>query len=135
MPKPRVKAGTSKSAAAERRKKFALAYIANGRNATQAAITAGFSPNGADAVGARLSGDVRVSALIAELTEKHSVAAGLTVERSMTEQVRAAYGEPADELTWAAKLKALDMANRIHGLYAADNKQKAPNIAIQVVFE
>lgn len=74
---------------------------------------------------------VRIAALRAPALARNEA----SVERTMTEQFRAAYGEPADELTWGAKLKALDMANRIHGLYAADNKQKAANIAIQVVFE
>jgi DNA-binding Lrp family transcriptional regulator len=70
----------------------------------------------------------RISALRAPALER----AALDVERTVSEQLRGAYGEPADELTWAAKLKALDMANRIHGLYKEDNRQKAPNIAIQV---
>lgn len=92
--KPRVKAGTSKSAVAQRRKAFAKAYVANGRNGTQAAITAGFSKNGADVVAARLLGDARVSALIEELTEKHSAAADLTIERTLREVARLAYFDP-----------------------------------------
>lgn len=41
--KPRVKAGTSAQAAAERRERFVEAYITNGGNGKQAAITAGFA--------------------------------------------------------------------------------------------
>lgn len=136
--KPRVKAGTSKSAAAERRRAFALAYIANGRNATQAAISAGYSPNGADAVGARMSGDVRVSSLIDELTEKHSTASGVSIERTLQEVSALAYVDPAASgatVKYSEKLTALEMLMKHQGLYKKDNKQKAPNVNIQVVLE
>jgi phage terminase small subunit len=79
----RVKADTSKSAVAARQRAFALAYIANGRNGTQAAIKAGFSPKGADVAAVRLLGNARVSAMIEELTAKHTAAAGLTVDRAL----------------------------------------------------
>ncbi len=94
MAKPRVKAGTSKSAAAERRKVFALAYLANGRNATDAAIEAGFSKHSAHVRGIELVKDRNVAALIDELTEKHATAAGLSVERTLREVARLSYVDP-----------------------------------------
>lgn len=90
---PRVKAGTSKAAAEDRRLAFAHAYIANGRNGTQAAITAGFSPKGADVVAARLLGDVRVSGLVAQLTAEHGRMTGLTTERVLREVERLAFSD------------------------------------------
>lgn len=138
MPKPRVKAGTSKSAVAERKKSFARAYIANGRNGTQAAITAGFSPKGADVVAARLLGDARVSSLVAELTEKHSAAAGVSVDRTLQEVSTMAYVDPTAEgvkVKYTEKLAALEMLMKHQGLYKKDNKQKAPNVSINVVLE
>jgi Terminase small subunit len=50
----RVKAGNGQAAAAARRGVFVQAYMANGHNATQAAITAGFSAKTAYSQGQRL---------------------------------------------------------------------------------
>lgn len=62
MGKKRVKAGTSKASAAQRRALFIEAYCTNGGNATQAAVTAGFKPgSAAEKAGYRLSNDVRVA--------------------------------------------------------------------------
>lgn len=87
--KKRVKAGTSKAAAARRRALFVEAYCTNGWNATQAAIAAGFSEKGADAVGARLSGDVRVQGIIkarqAAVMAAAQAKTGLTVEGTLRE--------------------------------------------------
>lgn len=64
MAKKRVKAGTSKAAAAARRALFVEAYCTNGGNATQAAITAGFSEKGARVRGVELVTDSNVAAAI-----------------------------------------------------------------------
>lgn len=73
----RVKAGTSARAAAHRRRLFVDAYIANGGNATQAAITAGYSPKTANEQAARLLADVSLRAEIARrqaaLAERHEL--------------------------------------------------------------
>jgi phage terminase small subunit len=85
----RVKAGTSRAQAAERRKLFIEAYVTNGGNATQAAITAGFSPKGANAVGSRLSADVNIQTEIEKRRATALVAAqeetGLTVAGTLRE--------------------------------------------------
>src|SRR5258708_36060400 len=103
----RVKAGTSKAAAAVRRKAFAQAYIANGRNGTEAAITAGFSPKGAHVAAIRLLRDVTVSAQIDELTDKYSAAAGLTVERTLREVARLSYFDARELYREDGRLKAI----------------------------
>lgn len=77
----RAKAGTSKGAAAARRDAFIAAYLTNGRNATQAAITAGYAPKGAHVQGARLLKDAKVSAAIATHESKSAVSADLSIER------------------------------------------------------
>jgi len=59
--KPRAKAGTSAQAAAERKANFIEAYIANGGNATQAAISAGYSAKTARSQAARLLADDNIS--------------------------------------------------------------------------
>ena len=93
--KERVKAGNSKAAAAARRAAFAHAFIANGRNGTQAAVTAGYKPGrAADKAAERLLKDVAVCRIISEATEKAAAIAGLTVERTLREVARLAYSDP-----------------------------------------
>lgn len=53
----------------ERQRKFAELYAASG-NATQSAIGAGYSANGADVAGVRLLGNMRVQAHLTALTEQ-----------------------------------------------------------------
>lgn len=91
--KPRVKAGTSKSAAAERRIAFANAYIANGRNGTQAAITAGYSAKTATVTGSQLLTDPNVRAIIDAMTAEHSAASGLTAENVLREIRRLSFSD------------------------------------------
>lgn len=50
----KVQAGSSKNAAAHKRALFVEAFLANGENATQAAISAGYSPKTAGSAGGRL---------------------------------------------------------------------------------
>jgi phage terminase small subunit len=159
----RVKAGTSKNAAAVRRKAFAVAYTSNGRNGTQAAIAAGFSPKGADVTGSQLLGDPRVRSLVDEMTARAEQIGGLTADDAIRSNARVvnfdirklhrADGTPIpvhelDDDTALAlshqgshgfvpndRLRALDMAFKNLGLYEKDNRQKGKPIAIQMVFE
>lgn len=174
MVKPRAKAGTSKVAAGDRRKAFVAAYLTNGRNATQAAITAGYSEKTAASQASRLLTDAKISRQVAVVMEKAQAASGLTVERTLQEVARLAYFDPRklfnhdgtmipihemDEDTAAAiaslehdeimsgdkkvgltkKLKltsktaALEMAMRHLGQYEKDNRQRGPDLALQVV--
>lgn len=56
--------------ATERYKVFAASYLANGRNATQAALDAGYSPKTAAKQGSRLSKNVEVQKLIDDATKE-----------------------------------------------------------------
>jgi phage terminase small subunit len=86
-----VKAGSSQAGTAERYAAFVEAYVTNGGNATQAAITAGYSPKSAYAQGSRLLNHVQVQAALEsrqkELREKHQ----LTTDRVLKELARLAY--------------------------------------------
>lgn len=93
-PKARVKAGTSKSAAIDRHKAFVAAYLTNGRNGTQAAISAGYSTKGASVCATRLLADPRISAQVAVAVEKANAITGLTVERTLQEVGRLAFFDP-----------------------------------------
>ncbi len=83
MTKKRVKAGRSKDEALKKRMLFVNEYIANGGNATQAAIDAGFSPKTAKQAGSRLLSYVDVreilnkkrAALVAESDERAKLSA------------------------------------------------------------
>lgn len=93
-PAKRVKAGTSRRAAAARKVTFANAYIINGCNIAEAAITAGLSPKTAYSAGQRMLKDVVVQKLISEATEKAAKKSGLSVERTLLEVSRLAYSDP-----------------------------------------
>ncbi len=78
-------AGNGHAAAALRRRRFIDAYLTNGHNATQAAITAGFSPKTACAQGQRLLRKVEISGEIARAAEQAAKALGLERERALEE--------------------------------------------------
>ncbi|MHB0965513.1 MAG: terminase small subunit [Bellilinea sp.] len=93
-PKPRVKAGTSKAAAHQRKILFANAYLANGGNGTQAALTAGCPPKSAHVAASEYLKDPKVKEIILEANEKAQKIAGLSVERTLKELARLAYSDP-----------------------------------------
>lgn len=92
--KKRVKAGTSKAAAAARKIKFIQAYISNGGNATQAALTAGFAKSSAYARGGELVKDSEIISAIADAAKKAAAITGLDTERTLREIARLAYSDP-----------------------------------------
>lgn len=92
--KKRVKAGTSKAAASQRKIDFANAYIVNGRNGTDAAITAGCPKAGAHVAAARLLKDAKVQEIIAAATEKAAAKAAFTSEEAVLSMARAVRFDP-----------------------------------------
>lgn len=92
--KQRVTAGNTKEAVAAREVAFAHAYLANGMNGTQAAISAGFSAKGAEVTASRLLRRTKVKAILVEAAKKAAEAGGLTVERTLREVARVAYSDP-----------------------------------------
>lgn len=90
--KKRVKAGTSKAAAADRRARFIEEYLTNGGNATQAAIAVGFPKKSAHVRGAELVKDRKVKELLdARRAESLAVAqekTHLTAEEVMASLAR-----------------------------------------------
>jgi len=76
-----TKAGTSKRARAHRVKLFIEAFLSNGGNATQAAISAGYKKGkAARQAGYRLSTDVDISAALKKRAERAVAAAELKTE-------------------------------------------------------
>lgn len=87
----KAKAGTSKASAADRKKAFIEAYIANGGNATAAAVTAGFAARSAHNAGARMVKDGEVSAEISKRAKAVANKYELTTElaaRSIVQELR-----------------------------------------------
>jgi phage terminase small subunit len=105
--KPRVKAGTSKTSAHQRRDAFVESFIANGGNATRAAITAGLSAKTAHAQGCRMLKDVYVQQRLAfrrsELREKLE----LNTEAVLADLGRALFLNPKDLYDAEGKPKKL----------------------------
>lgn len=87
----RTNAGASTSTAALRRKVFVEAYLSNGGNATQAAISAGYSESSARRQGYRMTTDVHI---LAELDKRRTEICNkleISTERILQERARLAF--------------------------------------------
>lgn len=92
--KPKAKASNTQEVAEHRRKRFVEAYLANGGNATQAAIAAGYARRSATVTGSRM---LRQADVMATLKERRAVVIEkmeLTTERTLREIARVAYFDP-----------------------------------------
>ena len=103
----RVKAGTSKLSADDRKRLFVEAYLSNGGNATDAALAAGYSQGGASKAGYRLSKDVQVMSAVRqkqdELAKKYSLTTD-DVIRSISQEI---HFDPANLYNEDGSLKAI----------------------------
>lgn len=170
--------GTSRQAAAQRRALFKEAFLSNGHNQTQAAITAGFSPKSAHEKGRKLRMELEASGELAHRAELAAAGAKLHTRLTLQEVARIAYNDPRNffredgtmkppsewsddmaavvssleikeisaegegearvivgrvaKLKFWSKIDALDKAMRHAGLFEKDNRQLAPNLALQV---
>lgn len=130
VPKSNVPTNKAFARAAAKKRLFEEAYLTNGNNATQAAITAGYSAKTAGQAGARLLKDVqildRVALRRAELIETME----LTTERTLREIARLAYFDPRKLLDSSGRPKPLhelddDTAAAIAGMEVQDKYDKA----------
>jgi len=149
--KQRVKPGTNKASAAQRKRAFARQYVTNGRNATRAAIAVGYTERSAHTTGHRLLKDAEVNRLVEQMAQKAEEIADLSAEELLRRNaniirfdLRNLYKpdgtvkEPSelDDATAMAlshmgregyvpndRQRALDMAFRNMGLYKEDNQQ------------
>lgn len=93
-PTKRVKAGTSKDSADEKRKAFIEAFLSNGENATQAAIAAGYSAKTAGRAGNRLVKDVRVRTELDKRRTEIVANLELNTEKTLREVGRLSFSDP-----------------------------------------
>ena len=103
----RGKAGTSKAQAAQSRSLFIEAMAANGGNATQAAIAAGYSPKTAKQQGSRLLTDVDVLKGVRAARERASANARLTADAVMVSLARDLRFDPAKLYNADGSLKSI----------------------------
>lgn len=89
--KPRVKAGTSKVSAEDRRTKFVEAYLSNGGNATDAALQAGYGAGGAAKQGYRMSKDPVIVSMLESRRAKLCTSLEISTERILLERARLAF--------------------------------------------
>ena len=68
--KDKTKTGQRRTQLTDKQRRFILEYIKD-RNATHAAIRAGYSRKGADVIGSNLLGDIRIGAEIDRVVGKH----------------------------------------------------------------
>lgn len=92
--KPRVKAGTSKLSAEDRKAAFVEAYLSNGMNATQAALAAGYSASGAPKQGYRMSKDPSILSILEKRRQQLASEQGLNTDRLVREIGRLAFADP-----------------------------------------
>jgi phage terminase small subunit len=79
-----------------KQERFVAEYLANGLNATKAAISAGYSERSADVEGSRLLVNAKVAAAIAKATNKVMTKLDISVERTLDMVGRLAFFDPAD---------------------------------------
>lgn len=105
--KKRVKAGTSKVSAEERKRIFVEAYMSNGRNATAAALAAGYSKSGAAKQGYRMSKDPAILSMLDIRRDEVLAPLKITADRVLLETARMAMSD-------------------VRGLYHPDGRVKLP---------
>lgn len=98
-----------------RRNRFAQEYIKD-LNGTQAAIRSGYSSKGADVTACRLLADARVKVQVDAMLAKIAAANTVTVERTLKEIARIAYGDHR---------KLYDQEGRLRPLHELDDDSAA----------
>jgi phage terminase small subunit len=89
----RVKAGTSNGAAKFKRTMFAEEFVANGGNATRAAIAVGYAPRSAGVTGSRLLKESNVQTAVREAEERLLEKSRLTSELVLQQLERIVFAD------------------------------------------
>ncbi len=93
----------------DQQERFCLEYAANGGNATQAYISAGYAVTGADASASKLLGNPRVRSRIGELQQTAAEKLGITQEY-LLQHLKNAMDDPTASLK--DRLRAVEMAGK-----------------------
>lgn len=108
--KPKPRKAPAKKGLTDRQKLFATEYLKD-RNATQAAIRAGYSPKTAQEQSSRLLSNVMVRAFVDERAEKIAARIEVTAERIMAEYARIAFADIRRVVKWGADMRAIHDAD------------------------
>ncbi len=121
-----------------KQKAFVDAYLRT-RNATQSAITAGYSSASAHVNGPRLLENASVKAEIESRLSEVRKETKVTVENIISELGKGAFADlPIEEMKWADKLKCLEVLSKYLGLLdgigaGTDNKEGVKERLLTVV--
>jgi phage terminase small subunit len=101
-----------------RQQAFVEAYCCNGFNATQAAITAGYSERSSEMTGSRLMSNDKVSAAVDKLKSKGAERALVTIEDVVRGFLKEAKGEQDDTTSPARNAAWKELSNYTGGFDA-----------------
>lgn len=123
----RPKASSSADAAQKRRKLFAEAYMTNGGNATQAAISAGFSAKTAGVTGHKLLKHAEISAMLKQRQTALAQKYELTTENVIRSLAQAVHFDPRKLYNEDGTMKAIheldeDTAMALSGFEVVEEK-------------
>lgn len=116
-----------------KQKAFVEAYLANGFNATQAAITAGYSKKTARSQGARLLTNVDIQAAVQARLGELAMSANEALYR-LSEHARGSMADFLDDKRETLDLAAADRADKLHLIkkFSHTIGDKSENITIEL---
>lgn len=126
-PVKRKKAGSAKEGAALRYKTFAEAYLANGGNASQAALTAGYAPHSAGVTGCKLLKQPKILEIISSRQKALAQKYELTTESVIKSLAQAVHFDPRKLYREDGSLKPIvelddDTAAALAGFEVSEDK-------------
>ncbi len=129
------KSNAVKTTAKEREELFVSAYLANGKNATQACITVGFSPKGARVQGARMLAKPNVVTLLKQARDKEIEKHGVTRETLLAD-IQYAKDKAKDSLEtdypqYQHFLKSVEMQAKMLGLNEPDKIELSGEVLLE----
>lgn len=98
-------------------------------NATQAAIRAGYSENGAEVQGCRMLSNANIQELIKSLQDTTAEKLQITKEMIVENIKSIAFSETAKDRD---RLAGSELLGKVLGIFEKDNRQKTDNITIKV---
>lgn len=120
-PEPKAEKPPQRAGLTPKQDLFVAHYCANGFNATQAAISAGYSENSASAIGEENLRKPEIARAIAAHQAEQRLKLGITVETLTADLVRLAQRAEDDGQTAAAN-GSIGLIAKLHGLLAEDRK-------------
>ena len=109
-----------KRTAVDRGRAFVAAYLANGFNVTEAAISAGYSAKGAAQIGCDLMRRKDVVDLLASERQRLAAENKVTIDRVVQELAKMGFGSQRDQI----KVKSLELLGKTLGMFVERTENK-----------